>query len=202
MRKLAAVALASLLLFTGTLAVGLAQDDPPAVVMETETTTIDAASGEATVVTAPADQAPDIVTDTTVVIPVGSWIEQVTAALRDTAVAILIGALVWVSRLLPEGIRQYINEQRIRAAEQLLGQAVDYGFNAVRGATKGMKVEVNVGSSIVAQAAQYAIDNGPAWLIKWLGGVDGIKAKLAARLDLTPDATAGAVIAGAPDPKG
>jgi len=167
---------------------------------DTTTVTTTPAGDDTTVINTPADQPTTVETgdNTTVVLPVGSWVEQFTAAFRDLAITALGLVLLWASRLLPEGIRQYINAERIKAAEQLLGKAVDAGFNAVKGATKGKVVEINVGSSLVAAGAQYAVDNGPAALIKWLGGPEGVKEKVAARLDLGADLTTKAVLAGAP----
>jgi hypothetical protein len=174
--------------------------EPPVVATEVETTTVESASGETTTtVSAPADQAPDIVSENTVVIPTGSIIEQLAAAFRDLAISALGLALLWASTLLPATLRQFINAERIKAAEQVLGHAVDFGFNAVKDATKEQKVTVNVGSKIVAEAAQYVVDNAPGWLITFLGGRTGIENKIVARIDLTPPATAHAVLAGMPD---
>lgn len=200
-RFLAAALAVAMLAFASPIA--FAQEVTPSIVSdqtgELTTVTTSADGANTTVINTPAG-APTTVelpnSDTTIVMPVGSWIESLTTAIRDAVVSLLGLGLLWASRLLPETIRQYINGQRIKAAEQLIGHAVDAAFNAVRGATKGMKVEVNVGSALVAEGAQYAIDNGPAWLISWLGGVEGIKQRIAARLDLAPEATTAQILDG------
>jgi hypothetical protein len=73
--------------------------------------------------------------------------------------------------------------------ERLVRNAVDYAVNAVEGAAKGKTLSVPVGSAVFAQAVQYALDEGAPWLVKTLGGPDGIKLKIFRALDLEPDAT-------------
>lgn len=202
MKRILTAALAAALLAFAPIA--FAQDNPaPTIVTdqsgELATVTTSATGDNTTVINTPADQPTTVElpnSDTTVILPVGNWVESLTTAIRDGVISLLGLGLLWASRLLPETIRQYINAQRIKAAEQLLAHAVDWAFNAVRGATRGMKVEVNVGSALVAEGAQYVVDNGPAWLIDWLGGVEGIQQKIAARLDLAPDVTTAQIVPG------
>lgn len=131
----------------------------------------------------------------TVTVPWGDWlvwlageISTVTSAL----VALLVSVLL---RFVPGALRAFIQDYHIKAVEQLLARSVNFGLNAVQEAAIGKTLSVPVGSKVVAVAAQYAIDHGPAWLIKWLGGADKIPGMILARLNLAPDATAAQVLA-------
>jgi hypothetical protein len=73
--------------------------------------------------------------------------------------------------------------------EKLIRNAVDYAVNAVEGAAKGKTLNVSVGSEVLAQAVQYAIEQGAPWLVKTLGGPDGIKLKVFRALHLEEAAT-------------
>lgn len=159
----------------------------PAVTNEVETTTIDGGTGDATVVSAPADQAPDIVSDTTVVVPVGTWLDQVLAAVNSSLAIIITALVAWAFRALPKTV---VDVLRTLQVEQLLTRAAEYGINATRGAVKGKTLNVDVGNEAVAKALQYAINNGPGWLINWMGGIEGIRDKLIARIPLDADVDA------------
>jgi len=73
--------------------------------------------------------------------------------------------------------------------ERLIRNAVDYAVNAVEGASKGKTLSVNVGSEVLAQAVQYALDQGAPWLVSKLGGPEGIRLKIFRALDLEEDAS-------------
>lgn len=119
---------------------------------------------------------------TTVAVPIGDWIGQASGI-----IATILGALVvWLFRQLPAGIVQILRTMQV---EQLLDKAINYGINAVAGASKDKVLTVNVGNAVVAQAAQYAIDHAPGWLIGWLGGETAIRQMVIARLNLEPVAT-------------
>lgn len=119
---------------------------------------------------------------TTVAVPIGDWIGQASGI-----IATILGALVvWLFRQLPAGIVQILRTMQV---EQLLDKAITYGINAVAGASKDKVLAVNVGNAVVAQAAQYAVDHGPGWLIGWLGGETAIRQMIIARLSLEPAAT-------------
>lgn len=128
--------------------------------------------------------------DTVVSVPIGDWV----AGGSEILVPVIVGGLLWLVRKLPGGVVDVIRTMR---AEQLLTKAVSYGVNAVAGAAKDKTLTVNVGNAVVAQAAQYAIDNGPGWLVGWLGGEAAIRQKIIARLSLD-EAAAVALVNGAP----
>ena len=113
------------------------------------------------------------------VVPYGSWLDVALANAGEIVVALLGLLLAWAARRAPKWLADII---RTGLIEQLLGRAVTYGINAVRGAARDRELSVNVGSPVVAEAAQYAIDHGPERLIKWAGGAAGIKEKILARI--------------------
>lgn len=110
---------------------------------------------------------------------IGQWASAVGAA--------IFALVMWMLRQLPAQVYAIIVSLR---AEQLLQKAVDYGVNAVVGASKDKTLTVDVGNEVLAHAVQYVLDNAPAWLQAWLGGPDQIVKKIFARLNL--DANAGA----------
>lgn len=118
---------------------------------------------------------------TTVAVPVGAWTGEVAGFLGPLVLAFII----WLLRQIPGALVQRLRTQQ---AEQLLAMAVNYGLNAVAGAAKGKVLSVDVGNQVLAQALGYAVDNGPGKLIGWLGGEDGIRDKILARLTLPEDA--------------
>lgn len=133
--------------------------------------------------------------DTAVTVPWGDWVAQILGAVVMSAGTIAVLIITWALKFLPASLKAYVDEQRIKQAEQLLTNAIAYGANAVAGAARGQELNVELGSKVAAQTVQYAVDNGPGWLIKWMGGPEQVLKKVIARLPLTPDATAGAVAA-------
>jgi predicted lipid-binding transport protein (Tim44 family) len=119
---------------------------------------------------------------TTVAVPIGDWIGKASGVIGS----LLGGLVIWLFRQLPAGIVQILRTMQV---EQLLDKAITYGINAVAGASKDKVLTVNVGNAVVAQAAQYAIDHAPGWLIGWLGGEAAIRQMIIARLNLEPVAT-------------
>jgi len=95
-----------------------------------------------------------------------------------TAVA---GALAWLITRLPAPAQWAFNLFKV---DQLLLRSLQAAINSTKGATAGQTLNVAVGSEVLAKALQYAIDNGQAWLINWMGGRKGIEEKLIARMEL------------------
>lgn len=75
--------------------------------------------------------------------------------------------------------------------ERLVRNATDYALNAVAGAVRGRRLTVSVGSAVIAQAVQRALDQAPAWLIRAAGGGEGVAQKVFRSLPLEAAATAG-----------
>jgi hypothetical protein len=128
---------------------------------------------------------------TAVTLPIGDWVQQA----KDFIAPFILAVIAWLMRKLPAHIVDILKTMK---AEQLLAKAVDYGLNAVAGAAKDKVLSVSVGNAVIAQAVQYAIDNGPGWLIKWLGGEEAIAAKIIARLNLDANAAVYSDFGGAP----
>lgn len=121
-----------------------------------------------TVMTAP--------TPTTVTIPWGAWLS---AAAPDVA-ALVLAAALWLVRQVPGEIGALLRTRRV---EQLLERAIGYGTNCVAGAAHGRVLSLDVGSAVLAEAVDYAIEHAPR-LIEFAGGEDALAEKVWARLKL------------------
>lgn len=123
---------------------------------------------------------------TEVVFNWGDWVAILLANLADpqsVAWTVFAGALAWfVARLSPPLQWAF----KLFQVEQLLKNSILAAINATKGATEGQQLTVNVGSEVLAKAVQYAVDNGAAWLIDWMGGRKGVESKIIARLPLAP----------------
>lgn len=133
--------------------------------------------------------------DTTVVVPWGYWVDLILTNAIQIVTALVVIALGWASRALPEAAQNWFRTQQV---EQLLARSIQFGLNAVAGAVKDKSLSVNVGSQVLATSANFAITHGPEKLIEWMGGVQGIKDKILARIDLAEGATVDEVRNAAP----
>lgn len=113
----------------------------------------------------------------------GAAISQWASALGT----LVFAAVMFALRQLPGQVYAILVSMR---ADQLLQKAIDYGINAVQGATKDKVLEVNVGNKVLAYAVQYVLDNAPKWLQDWMGGPEQIVKKIFARLNLDAAAAA------------
>lgn len=183
MRLLIAACLAVLMVA----APAYAQDPPAAPVVVTgdaTTVTTTPAGDDTTVINTPTGQPTTIEqgdTNTTVVVPYGTWLDQVLSAIQSSLAVIIAAVVAWAFRNLPKAV---VDILRTLQAEQLLMRAADYGINATRGAVKDKSLNIDVGNEAIAKAVQYAISNAPGWLINWLGGPSAIRDKLIARIPL------------------
>ena len=104
----------------------------------------------------------------------------------STAIGTLILAgVTWALRLLPAQIYGILVSLR---ADQLLGKAIDYAINMVKGASKDKELSIDVHNEVLAKALQYVLDNAPGWLQSWMGGPEQIANKIIARLNIATDA--------------
>lgn len=126
--------------------------------------------------------------DTTVTLPWGNWLDAILGQIIMIAGTVATVIVAFALKFVPATLKAYVDEQRIRQVEQLLQNAIGYGLSAVQGAARGKTLDVNVGNEVVATAAQYAIDNGPGWLINWMGGTSGLRDKIVARLPVAENA--------------
>lgn len=123
-----------------------------------------------------------------VVVPYGDWLSAGLTVLNGLPIAsVVIGwFLVAIQNLgLPAQVASLL---KTMITEQMLGKAIDYALNAVAGATKGRALSVSVSNDVLRQALGYVVDNAPGWLTAWLGGPDGIRTRILARLQLGPEA--------------
>jgi hypothetical protein len=129
---------------------------------------------------------------------------QLVAELGNIASACLVPFLLWfltaAASHAPGWVQAAVASLRTKQAEQLLQTALDYGINAVKGATKDGTLTVDTGKPVLDQALRYALGSGAQKLVDWMGGENGIKAKLFSRLDLEPQASAAQLGVAAPAP--
>lgn len=90
-------------------------------------------------------------------------------------------AMTWLVAKLP-GPAQWAF--KVFKVDQLLEKSLVAAINSTKGAVVGQSLSVNVGSEVLAKAAQYAVDNGQKGIIDWMGGRAGIEEKLLARMTL------------------
>jgi hypothetical protein len=101
----------------------------------------------------------------------------------QSAVWTVFGAvMVWLSAKLP-GPALWLF--RVFQVEQLLTNALRASlYNTQKKFERGGGVlTVDLRNEIVADAVQYALDNGQSALIKWMGGADGTRVKITARAE-------------------
>lgn len=130
------------------------------------------------VVPALAQQVPG---DGQVVVPWGDMLASSASMLVTLAASVLALALA----RLPAAMLSVIKTWQV---DQLLERAIGYGINVVAGAAKGQALTVPVANKVIEAAVEYAVTNGSAALIKWMGGKSVIEEKVIARLQLVPEA--------------
>lgn len=118
--------------------------------------------------------------DTTVQIPVGTYVSAITDFISQIALPLVTVMLGWAARMLPKAVSDYLAMLRL---EQLLTRAVGYGLAAVSNAAEGKVLDVNVGNKVVATALSYAIEHAPS-VVAWAGGSNKLKEKIIARLNV------------------
>lgn len=120
------------------------------------------------------------VIDGVVSIPWGDWFYNG----ATTIIAILGAILAWGIRHLPS---RFVAIAQTAQVEQLLNKAIDYAINRTAGAVKGRALTLNVANQVLETAIEYAVTYAPAWLIGWVGGQQGLRDKIIARLDVGKD---------------
>lgn len=136
----------------------------------------------------------------TVTVPVGDWLY---AALPAVSFVLLVVVLVVLALLLPKlppwaqaALKLAITKENIAYAAQAINAAV----YAVAGAAKGKELTLNVGSPVVAKAAQSFVDTAPKYVVDRLGGLEGVKRFIISQLEdhgvvLPDDVTADMLLA-------
>lgn len=119
--------------------------------------------------------------DGQVVVPWGDVLASSASVLVTLAGSVLALALA----RLPASMLAVIKTWQV---DQLLERSIGYGINMVADAAKGQAMTVPVANKVIEAALEYAIANGSAALIKWMGGKDVIEQKIISRLNLVPEA--------------
>lgn len=126
---------------------------------------------------------PAFAQDATVTVPVGSWLDSALPVL-GSILTVLVGAvLLIVVRFLPPWMQALVTPAMLRQVQVLAADAIEYGVQATSGAVKNTVITIPVGNSVVALAAQHALDNWPAALVKKLGGAEGVKLAVIKQLE-------------------
>jgi hypothetical protein len=130
--------------------------------------------------------------DGQVVVPWGDW----TAAALHGVTGLVVAAAGWALRRAPAELHFMMRMARV---DQLLERSIQFGVNSVAGAVAGRRLTVPVANRVLERAGDYAIAHAPE-LVARLGGLNVLKEKLLARLDVEEAAEfAGALRAGAVD---
>lgn len=138
-----------------------------------------------------ADSAPETVAQATSENTRAVWAWGATVSELAGAVAWVLASLAMVAlRRLPANLVAIFGNARV---ELLINNAVNYGLNAVAGAVKDKKLEVDVGNQVLREALQYAVDNAPGWLQSWAGGPEQLAKKIWAKLNLGEGADGSAI---------
>lgn len=134
---------------------------------------------------------------TEVVLNWGDFVAILLANIADpqsVAWTFVAGAIAFVVARLPGPAAWAFNVFKV---DQILIKSLQAAINSTKGATAGQALNVNVGSEVLAKAIQYAVDNGQAWLINWMGGRQGVEQKLIARMELASTVDGAELVAGA-----
>lgn len=116
----------------------------------------------------------------TISVPYGEWISTALQAVAAMAVPVV----AWAFRALPASIAGILRTAQV---DQLLEKAIAYAINATAGATKDKTLDLRLSNQVVAAAVAYVVNNGPGWVTSWLGGTEGIRQRVIARLDVAPE---------------
>ena len=126
-------------------------------------------------------------TDTAVVtVPLGTWLASYAAGIQEIVVSLVMGLIAFACRRLPAAAGSVIKGI---LTQQLVERAIAFGFNTVQGAAANVHLDVNVRSTVLANALNYAVQHAPEWFIKWVGGTSAIRDHIIALLPQDPDAS-------------
>lgn len=128
---------------------------------------------------------------TSVDLPWGAWVAAAMPSVASVAVTILGGIASAALAKFAPWATLFISQKRIEATIQT---GLDYGINAVQGATKDAKLTVPVGSQVLAVALQRIIDSTPAKIIDAVGGPAEIAKRLFRAMHLDENSSAAQVL--------
>lgn len=121
--------------------------------------------------------------DTSVHIPIGDWIAAVMPVVSFVGAILLVVLAGFGIKLLPPWAQALASTALQKEGVALASQVINWGVQAVEGATKGKEIDLNVGNAIVAKAAQEAINTWPKNVVDRLGGLDGVKKFIVTQLE-------------------
>jgi len=126
---------------------------------------------------------PALAAENTIRIAWGDWAIGVVGVIMTAGAPILFR--LWNAiGFIPPAIKTLLTEQ-------LLNRALDYGYAAVKGAAKDKVLEIPVANEVLRTAAQYALDHGAPWLLKYIGDLGPkLLARMGANGALQPEASA------------
>ena len=130
--------------------------------------------------------------DAAVVVPWGDWIVAGGGLASSILVPVLALAATWAIHAYVPLVGSFVSQALV---ERLVQNAAGYAQNAVAGAAKGRTLDVPTGSAVIAKAAQRAVDQAPAWLLREAGGPAGVAEKVFRALHLDETATAANTLA-------
>lgn len=128
---------------------------------------------------------------TSINLPWGAWLAAAMPSVASVAVTILGGVASAALAKLAPWATLFISQKRIEATIQT---GLDYGINAVQGATKDAKLTVPVGSQVLAVALQRIIDSTPAKIIDAVGGPAEIAKRLFRAMHLDENSSAALIL--------
>ncbi|QRE75741.1 hypothetical protein [Methylobacterium aquaticum] len=128
---------------------------------------------------------------TSVDLPWGAWLAAAMPSVASVAVTILGGVASAALAKLAPWATLFISQKRIEATIQT---GLDYGINAVQGATKDAKLTVPVGSQVLAVALQRIIDSTPSKIIDAVGGPAEIAKRLFRAMHLDENSSAALIL--------
>ncbi|MEN3238300.1 hypothetical protein PUR29_33165 [Methylobacterium ajmalii] len=128
---------------------------------------------------------------TSIDLPWGAWLAAAMPSVASVAVTILGGVASAALAKLAPWATLFISQKRIEATIQT---GLDYGINAVQGATKDAKLTVPVGSQVLAVALQRIIDSTPAKIIDAVGGPAEIAKRLFRAMHLDENSSAALIL--------
>lgn len=116
-----------------------------------------------------------------VYVDAGSWVDQFAPYITLALYIILLGVVLFVVSRLPlaDGTKALIQSLVLKYAQEWGLQLINAAVQRVKDATHGKVITVNVGNAVLASAVQGFVDQVPGFVIKFLGGKEGVAKFLA-----------------------
>ncbi len=139
---------------------------------------------------------------TAALIPWGLYISELAGIVSTVLLPILVWVTMFAIRRVAPWVELVLTQARV---ESMVTNCMNWGLNAVQGAAKGKTLSVDLGSKVIAEAANRMLtSNTPQKVIDSVGGAKGLAERVYRNLNLEEDATPERVInpaiASYPDP--